>query len=116
MQKIVAIGGGNLGFGAAKPEVTSISREIIRLSGKKRPHLLFIPTASSDDPGYVRAVRSHFGRKFHCEVEELYLLKNPAQFSEIQARISRADILYVGGGNTLMTMTRWKKLGVDRLL
>ena len=116
MQKIVAIGGGNLGFGAAKPEVTSISREIVRLSGKKRPRFLFIPTASSDDRGYVRAVQSHFGRKFHCEVEALYLLKRKPKISEVQKMVWRADIIYVGGGNTLMMINRWKKLGVDRLL
>ena len=139
MQKIIAIGGGSIGFGAAKAEVTLISREIIRLSGKSHPRLLFIPTASSDDKAYVRAVQAHFGRKLGCQVEVLYLLggnlnlppsrkdaknvigqrtekRQTPSFKDIQEKINWADIIYVGGGNTLMMMNRWKRLGVDRLI
>jgi dipeptidase E len=116
MRKIVAIGGGSIGFGAAKPEVMPISREIIRLSNKKRPRLLFIPTASSDDKAYVRAVQNHFGNKLSCRMDILFLLKSPPPFFEIGKKIRTADIIYVGGGNTLMMINRWKKLGVIRLL
>ena len=116
MRKIVAIGGGSIGFGAAKPEVMPISLEIIQLSGKKAPRLLFIPTASSDDKAYVRAVQNHFGNKLGCRVDTLFLLKQPPKFMEIGIRIKRSDIIYVGGGNTLVMISRWKKLGVIRLL
>jgi dipeptidase E len=116
MQKIVAIGGGKLGFGATPSEVMPISREIVKLSGKKKPHLVFIPTASSDDKSYVRMVQAHFSGKLHCSVDVLYLHNESPSFSDIQKRIRKADIIYVGGGNTLMMMNRWKKLGVDRVL
>jgi dipeptidase E len=115
MRKIVAIGGGSVGFGAAKPEVTSLSREIIKLSGKIRPRLLFLPTASGDDKAYIRAVEAHF-RKLGCWVETLTLWKAPPRFAEIQKRLFAADIIYVGGGNTLKMIGLWKRLGVDRLL
>jgi dipeptidase E len=115
-QKIVAIGGGSIGFGAAKAEVTPISLEIIRLTGKKNPRLLFIPTASSDDKAYIRAVQGHFGRKLGCQVDVLYLLKEKPKYSYIRSVILRTDIIYVGGGNTLLMINRWKKLGVDRVL
>lgn len=116
MQKIVAVGGGSLGWGPVRSEVTPLSREIIRLSGKKSPRLLFIPTASLDDPAYVRTVRSHFGGKLHCWIDTLPLVKNPPTKSEIRRKILGADILYVGGGNTLRMVNRWKKLGVDKIL
>ena len=35
---------------------------------------------------------------------------------EISEKILGADIIYVGGGNTLMMMTLWRKLGVDKIL
>jgi dipeptidase E len=116
VQKIIAIGGGSIGWGGKKPEVTRLSLEIIRLSGKKKPKFLFIPTASSDDRAYVRLVQNHFGRKLGCEVETLFLLNENPAFREIRRRILRADIIYVGGGNTLKMINRWKKLGVDRAL
>ncbi len=116
MQKIVAIGGGKIGFGATASEVMPISREIVRLSSKKKPHLIFIPTASSDDKSYARMVQAHFSSKFHCTVDVLYLHKQKPTFADIQTRIRKANIIYVGGGNTLMMMNRWKRLGVDKVL
>lgn len=115
-QKIVAVGGGKIGWGASPSEVMPISREIVRLSGKKSPRLLFIPTASSDDRSYARMVQAHFGHKLGCRVEVLYLHKQRPVFSVIRKTILASDIIYVGGGNTLMMMNRWKKLGVDRVL
>ena len=115
-QKIVAIGGGKIGWGATPSQVMPISREIIRLSGKKRPKLVFIPTASSDDKSYARMVLRHVGGKLGCQVDILYLCKQKPSLVEIRNRILSADIIYVGGGNTLLMINRWKKLGVDRVL
>jgi dipeptidase E len=116
IQKIVAIGGGKIGWGATPSQVMPISREIIRLSGKKNPKLVFIPTASSDDKSYVRMVQAHFGGKLGRQVDVLYLYKQKPPLTEIRNRILSADIIYVGGGNTLMMMNRWKKLGADKVL
>jgi len=115
-QKIIAIGGGSIGWGGKKPEVAAISREIIKLSGKKNPRLLFVPTASSDDRAYVRLAENHFGRKMGCRVETMYLHKESPSGGEIRRKVLASDIIYVGGGNTLMMMNRWKKLGMDKAL
>jgi len=48
--KIVAIGGVEIGRLGYPIETEEIDREIIRLSGKKHPKVLFIPTASGDSP------------------------------------------------------------------
>jgi len=48
MGKIVAVGGGDL----RQLETLPIDREIIRLTARKRPNALFIPTASSDSREY----------------------------------------------------------------
>ena len=116
MGKLVAVGGGSIGRGGARVEVASISREMIRLTGKKRPRTLFIPTASSDDPSYVRAFQGHFGKQLGCRVEILLVHRSRPSAVEIREKIQGADLIYVGGGNTLMMMNRWKKLGIDRLL
>ncbi len=109
---IVAIGGGKI---AAK-ETLAIDREIIRLSKKKNPKLLFIPTASSDSEIYWRRIQRYFGDFLQCKTGVLYLInQNPSQ-AEIQSKISSADIIYVGGGNTLQMMRIWRRLGVDKFL
>jgi len=116
MKKIVAIGGGEIGRPGFPVETTSIDKEIISLSGKKKPRLLFIPTASSDSESYFEVVEKHFGKRLGCAIDVLYLLKNKQPQSEIRKKILSSDIIYVGGGNTLKMMKAWRRLGVDKIL
>ncbi len=116
MQKIIAIGGGEIGRPGFPVETTSIDKEIISLSGKKNPKILFIPTASSDSESYFEVVKKHFGKRLGCDVDVLYLLKNKQLKSEIEKKILSSDIIYVGGGNTLRMMKIWRKLGIDKIL
>lgn len=109
---IVAVGGGSMAEGVTE----SIDREIVRLSGKKNPSALFIPTASGDDPVYAENFRKVYGGKFGCKTDTLLLLKNPPSLKDLKKKIDGADIIYVGGGNTLMMMRRWRFLGIDKLL
>lgn len=111
MGKIVAIGGGNL----RQKSTLVIDQAIVALTGKTRPKFLFIPTASSDDPKYAEIMTQYY-RELGCETDTLWLLKQKVDLAQIQAQIQAADIIYVGGGNTLKMMRRWRKLGVDQLL
>lgn len=111
-KKIIAIGGGDI----RKKATESIDAEIIRLSGKKKPNLLFIPTASSDDEDYCNHIENYFGGYLGCMVEVLLLIKELPAWEIIEQKIFAADIIYVGGGNTLKMMRRWRHLGVDKLL
>lgn len=112
MKKIVAIGGGNI-----RTRSTSlIDREIIRLSGKKKPKLLFIPTASSDSEGYWKWIQKYFGKYLKCKTDVLFLIKEYLSNKEIKNKIFNADIIYVGGGNTLKMMRLWRRMGVDATL
>ena len=61
MKKIIALGGGEIGRPGFPVETTKIDREIIKLTGKRKPKLLFLPTASSDSELYVNVVKKHFG-------------------------------------------------------
>ena len=116
MQKIVAIGGGKFGLGTGPIDVLPICREIIRLSGRKHPKVLFIPTASYDRPASVEMMRRLFTRRLGCGLETLYLLKTKPSVREIRRKITASDVIFVGGGNTLKMMLRWRRLGVDKVL
>jgi len=112
LRAIVAIGGGDI----RKRGTLPIDREIIRLSGKKNPTLLFIPTASSDSPKYWKHFQSYFGKFLKCRTEVLFLIREKPSKEQIRRKILSADVIYVGGGNTLLMMRLWRRLGVDRLL
>lgn len=109
---IVAIGGGEIRTRGTAP----IDREIIRLSNKKNPRLLFIPTASSDSEKYWTHVQEYFGKFLKCKTDVLFLIKEQPSNEQIRRKILGADIIYVGGGNTLLMMRLWRCLGVDKLL
>ena len=109
---IVAIGGGEI----RTRGTAAIDREIIRLSGKKHPRLLFIPTASSDSQRYWKNVHNYFGKFLKCRTDVLFLIEKRPSRENIRKKILSADIIYVGGGNTLLMMRLWRRLGVDKLL
>lgn len=111
MGKIVAIGGGDL----RKKSTLPIDLEIIKLTGKIKPKFLFVPTASSDSLVYIDIMCKYY-QELGCETDVLLLLKANIDLAAITAQIKAADIIYVGGGNTLKMMRRWRKLGVDKLL
>ena len=112
MGSVVAIGGGAIRTLATEP----LDREIVLLTGKSRPHALLIPTASSDASDYPPAFDRVYGTRLGCTTDVLYLLGSTPAPRMVRDKIDRADIIYVGGGNTLMMMRRWRHLGVDALL
>ena len=97
MRKIIAIGGGEIGRPGYPVETTKIDKEIIKLTGKQNPKLLFIPTASSDSDGYFETVQKHFGKRLGCKVDVLWLIKENPSYKEVEEKVMSSDIVYVGG-------------------
>jgi len=111
--KIVAIGGGETGRREPYVRTTAIDREIVKLSGKKNPRFLFLPTASSGDNDYCAAIYKQFSKRLGCKVDILLLVNADPEYKAIKERILKADIIYVGEGNTLKMMKTWRRYGVD---
>ena len=108
MGKIVAIGGGELRMG----ETYILDKYIVELSHTDNPNLLFIPTASKDAEGYIESINEYFG-KLGCNVESLCLVTKDYTDEEIKNKILNADIIYVGGGDTVRMIDKWKEHKVD---
>jgi dipeptidase E len=113
MGKIIAMGGGSI---SSKDYRTDLDREVIRLSGKRSPRVLFIPTASTDSSKYIEVFRALYEKRLKCPVDVLRLYPTPPIKREIDRLIGTADVIYVGGGNTLKMIARWKYTGVDVFL
>jgi dipeptidase E len=109
---IVAIGGGEI----RTRGTAAIDREIIRLSNSKHPNVLFIPTASSDSEPYWKHFSEYYDKFLKCKTDVLYLVNQRPSAQQIERKILSADIVYVGGGNTLFMMRVWRRLGVDQVL
>ena len=119
--KIVAIGGGEIGRpkkegGRYAIETRAIDEEIIKLTGKKNPKALLLPTASGDSQGYYSTFERYYGKMLGCKTDVLYLIREKPSKAEIKRKIMDSDIIYVGGGNTLRMLKTWRRLGVDKVL
>lgn len=113
-KKIVAIGG--YGKDDHPADIKGINAKLIELSGKRKPKFLFIPTASDDSPRYIKKIQDVFAQNLGCEVQHLLLYSEDRPKKLFQEKIEWADIIYVGGGNTLKMMNLWRRLGVDTAL
>ena len=115
MVKIIAIGGGENGRPGTKYETKQIDEEIVKLSGKKHPKVLFIPPPSQFQESYFQVMQKVFV-KLGCEISPLYLSDQKPNKKELENTILGTDIIYVGGGNTLKMLKYWRKHGIDNLL
>jgi len=102
--------------GHREPQTLAIDREIVRLSAKKRPRLLFVPAASEDNSEYCDAIRRLYADRLGCHVQALLLYCKRPDRVTMRNMILGSDIIYVGGGNTLRMMKLWRRLGIDRWL
>ena len=75
-----------------------------------------IPTASNDDEASYKMFQEVYGDTLGCETDVLYLLDESIEQKDIAQKIAWADLIYVGAGNSLMMMRKWRFLKVDRLL
>jgi len=109
---IIAIGGGNL----RKNETLAIDQCIVKLSKKRSPRVLFIPTASGDSKNYCTTFDAVYRDLLGCKTDHLLLYRRPQDRAAATEKIRAADIIYVGGGNTLRMMKLWRRIGLDALL
>ena len=112
MAIIVAVGGGEIKSG----ETRAADRKIVELSGKDTPLLLFVPTASGDAGGYINAVKRVFHRELGCAFSTLLFYLDDPDEQTLRDKIAAADIIYVGGGNTVKMLDKWREKGLPQLL
>lgn len=115
MVKVIAIGGGGIKQALFTTKTLALDREIVRLSGKINPSVLFVPTANKDDPLYSQSFYEYYTKNLGCNVRTLNLTSGPSH-AVIEGALLKSDIIYVGGGNTSLMIKTWRKSGFDRLL
>ena len=111
---IVASSGGFVGtglWGVMRPG--RIFTRALELSGKDRPRVLFILTASGDDPQYLAAMYSALADT-NCDVDHLALFPQPNR--PVDEAIDKADVIWVGGGSVANLLALWRLHGVDTAL
>ena len=108
-KQIIAIGGG--GFGR-NPGDGVIEQYILDQTGKEKPNICFIPTATGDNEAYKVNYYSTFS-KLDCNPIHLDFFKRTPDLEQL---IPQQDAIFVGGGNTKSMLAVWKDWNLDTLL
>ena len=114
MGYLVLIGGGNNGGRGTDYETGAIDAKIKELTGKNTPHFLFLGFATTCPDSYFRAIKRNF-KALGCTVAQL-TKKDLEQPQIILQKMADADIIYLGGGNTLRLMRTLHKYGLDDII
>lgn len=108
-QRILAIGGASLG-----PRSTDwlLHQFMLDLSGRERPRICFVGTASGEDAHD----RAGFYATFARQAEATHLDLFGRRVDDVEGFLLDQDVIYVGGGNTANMLAIWRVHGVDKAL
>jgi len=108
LRHIVGLGGS----GDSVEQTNRLFTYVVGLTGKDRPRLLYVPTASGDaaeNVAWFYEARSHLG--------ELKMLRTfPWPHEELRDYVLSQDAIFVGGGNTANMLAIWRVHGIDELM
>jgi dipeptidase E len=108
--QIVAFGGG--GF-AMEPGNPLLDDYVLALTGKARPRVCLIPTASGDSVGWIDRFYEVLDED-RCEATHLSLFDR--RIGDLYEFLSEQDVIYAGGGNTVNLLAVWRAQGLADVL
>ena len=116
MKKIIAIGGGEL----RERTTLAIDEYIAKLAkehaGENRANALFIPTASHDFMPYYNTFHKVYTGVFNIKTDVALTVFKDVDLEKMKAKFEKADMIYVGGGDTVFMLESWKKTGLLPLI
>ena len=95
-------------WGVMKPG--GIFNRALELTGKDRPRVLFVMTATGDNDSYIRSSYQAVSN-IAVDAEHLALFTQPNV--PVEEAFGRADLVWVGGGSVANLLALWKLHGVD---
>lgn len=109
-KQIIALGGG--GF-STESDNSLLDEYILKQTGKRKPKVCFVGTASADSEAYILKFYTAF-LKLSCIPTHLSLYRPPTK--DLETFILDQDVVYVGGGNTKCLLGLWKEWKLDDYL
>ena len=116
MKKIIAIGGGEL----RERTTMKIDEYIASLAkahaGENRANALFIPTASHDYMPYYNTFHKVYTGTFNIKTDVALTVFKEPDMEKMRTKFEKADMIYVGGGDTVFMIEHWKQSGLLPLI
>ena len=106
--QIVALGG----LGEADDEAGRLVRFALGLTGKERPRVCLVPTASNEMPEYM--LRFYENMSGHAEASHVSFFPWPR--ADLRDHVLSQDVIFVSGGNTANLLAIWRAHGFDEII
>jgi peptidase E len=112
MRQIVSFGGGGFSMEAGNPLLDEF---VLDLTGKPRPKVCFLPTASGDADHYIVRFYRHFDAD-RCIPSHLSLFRREKAPKDAREHLLDQDLIYVGGGSVVSLIGALRAHGIDEIL
>ena len=116
MKRIIAIGGGEIREKTTLKIDEYIAELAKKHAGDRRANALFIPTASHDFMPYYNSFHKIYTGMFDIKTDVVLTVYKEPDMEKIKEKFLKADVIYVGGGDTVFMMEHWKKTGLLTLI
>ncbi len=115
-RRLICIGGGELKDRETLEIDRYIAEEAKKAAGDRRACGLFIPTASHDCMPYYNTFHKVYTGLFDIKTDVALIVNREVDLEKLRGKIEKSDFIYVGGGNTVYMIDRWKETGLVPLL
>ena len=116
MSVLVAIGGGELRQKTTAAIDAYVARLAAERAASERGYALFVGTASHDSLPYFNTFRKTYTSDYNLKADVAVITKDMMSYEKISGKFQKADMIYVGGGDTLFMLDKWRETGVDKLI
>jgi len=106
--QVVGIGGG----GDTLEQTRTLFRHVLSLTGKERPRVLHVPTATGDSAESI--VNTYERLSALCELRHLRFFPYPP--TDVRKLVLSQDAVSVGGGNVANMLAIWRVHGFGEIL
>lgn len=111
-RQIVSFGGGGFSMEAGNPLLDDY---VLGITGKERPRVCFLPTASGDADHYIVRFYRHFTGD-RCIPAHVSLFRRERGAEDLREFLLSQDLIYVGGGSVISLLGTWRAHGLDHIL
>lgn len=117
MQKrLIAIGGGEIKNKETLGIDEYIAEQVKSSVSDRRACGLFIPTASHDFMPYYNSFHKTYTGVFGIKTDVALTVFKEVDREKLKEKFSKADFIYVGGGDTVFMLEHWEKSGMSELI
>jgi len=105
---IVGLGGG----GDTSAQTALLHDYVLGLTGKERPRVCLVPTASNEAPEYM--LRFYENMSGHAHASHVSFFPWPRD--DLREHVLAQDAIFVSGGNTANLLAIWRAHGFDEII